>query len=1114
MVVGPVFAMRPPQRTTTGGAATHSATQITKQLRVQHLTFQQRSCMHGCSRTRAGGARKRGGPPASCPRAANGLRPPGGPPSRVWQAVAANCVLVMSGPLESLYGACLPGNGGGGDWEGEGWASIVDSMLRGGPSDMVAGGASHLLGGSAWATMNQKQGTPALSVSLQQQQTQQQQEQQQQQHQQQQQQLQQLQQQLQRYAPPQSGSEGEESMPFDLGGPSDKENAKLPHSSFSSSPGLGARHGSAKRHQSSRRGGRGKRRRRLRGESDSEGSEWRPDADTSDSATLHPAAAAAARAAPGAASRNRYKQHRQQQHLQRLHQQQQQQDSDDSAVSVGSLCLSSLPHALKPQKEQQTQQQPYQQQHYQQQQQQQHYPHQKSQESDPLGYSLSPFNSGGLHGGSGPSSASAATASSSSAAAAAAADARLENAALNDYDMCEVSVEWHLPELPETPDRQRGLVPVRRVFGINAGMTLFNLHRIICISLGLDEERMCALNHVWILPNNTTYGGGPLTKSRSSGGAGPGGAASSNRLKVTTDRAAEYRHSICCYLDEEERIIPRPESVLIYVLGCVQMQILSVLRNKTKQNALIWVSHPCRYSSEADAAATAAARPVTMLLSMLPLGGPPAASAALQCHTGVFSTAAASAAAIHTVADAAAARAAGFAVLAAPSVTSPLPGSKVAATVPRCVAAGSYGTAPGLEGMDSCVLQCYSESIHEFWRDTGRVRQLAIRVSRQSLQGKRCIEEGPSRIKQLLMQQHHQQHQQLRPFHQSSQQHLGLPQHKHQHALQQQQQQRLLLLDEDQAGIEDPHYHEAAPAAKNSDPQQMLLVPYGSSGCQMFGRLNAPGGPSGGPSGALSLPAGPPDAPDDATDETELLPRDLYGDAAGEAAAAQVPWDFSSPMLLQGTLQQQLLQHQQQQQQQQMLGFDALLMQPDNYFLLQQQQQQLNPFLQLEGLSPEAASLFLGQQLLQQGKHQQQQLFPLLETPKLAPRLDGFDLEEGEEGAAAATAADCSSALPAALTLQPLAEAHHGLRGAPTGARCLEAHIGGGVSPTKEAQTARTEDLSCSSFCCLQESDKEEELLLQQFQANRTATPALLRALQQLQLQPWATASAPAEGAQ
>ena len=42
---------------------------------------------------------------------------------------------------------------------------------------------------------------------------------------------------------------------------------------------------------------------------------------------------------------------------------------------------------------------------------------------------------------------------------------------------------------------------------------------------------------------------------------------------MTTDRAAEYRHSICCYLDEAERVLPRPESVLIYVLGCVQMQV-------------------------------------------------------------------------------------------------------------------------------------------------------------------------------------------------------------------------------------------------------------------------------------------------------------------------------------------------------------------------------------------------------------------------------------------------------------------------------------------------------------------------------------------------------------
>lgn len=81
---------------------------------------------------------------------------------------------------------------------------------------------------------------------------------------------------------------------------------------------------------------------------------------------------------------------------------------------------------------------------------------------------------------------------------------------------------------------------------------------------------MCQLNHVWILPNNTTYGGGPLTKSRSTGQG-----ISACRLKVTTDRAVEYRHSIGCFLDEDDNVIPKPESVLIYVLGCVQMQVSS-----------------------------------------------------------------------------------------------------------------------------------------------------------------------------------------------------------------------------------------------------------------------------------------------------------------------------------------------------------------------------------------------------------------------------------------------------------------------------------------------------------------------------------------------------------
>ncbi|KAL8438805.1 hypothetical protein Efla_003842 [Eimeria flavescens] len=988
------------------------------------------------------------------------------------------------GPIESLYGTCLPSNGGGGEWSGEGWASIVDAMLRGGGGalDMGGGGAPHLRGAPGWPSLaGQAQATPALSASLQQQQMQQQMqqqlhhrqlEQQQQSLQQQQHMQQQLQQHLQRYSRPplQQESEHEELMPFNLDGHgADGDNGEEPASSCCSSPRLLGCHKTGKRHSASRQGVRGKRRRRLRPESDSEDSDWRPEKEARGTETVPRPHLPSAPAAGAAANRHRFKQQRQQRLQLQQQQQQHQQESDDSAVSVGSLCLSSLAHTLKPHQQQQhPQQHPQQQQRFQQQQedchqQQPHYTEQHQQQLAPLGFSLSPFNSSGLHV---PSASSAAAAAAAASSVAAGAEARLENAALNDYDMCEVSVEWHLPELPETADRQRGLVPVRRVFGINAGMTLFNLHRIICISLGLDEDRMCSLNHVWILPNNTTYGGGPLTKSRSSAGGGPGGPPSSNRLKVTTDRAAEYRHSICCYLDEDERIIPRPESVLIYVLGCVQMQvqILSVLRNKTKQNALIWV--------------------------------------------------------------------------------------------PRCVAAGSYGTAPGLEvnwnspdevsrhlpaleidvktinlgfietrfskntsisrrtkmiradGMDSCVLQCYSESIHEFWKDTSRVRQLAIRVSRQSVQGKRSIEEGPSRIKQLLMHRHHQQqphhqqhHQQIMPFHQASQQQLELQQHKQQHALQQQQQ---LLLQETHAADDEAQSNGAAAAATNNDPQKMMLVPYGGPECHLSTDFEALGG-------------GPPEAPDDAAEGPDFLPlQPAYGVAAAAATTA-LPWELDNPSLLQGTLQQQLLQHEQLQQQQG-TGLGSLLMQSDGYFLLQQQQQQQQqqfaPFLQLDGFSPEAASLFLQQQLLQHGQQQQQQQqFPLLEGTDFAAPLDGFAVQANPNLAAAAAAAaaagDSSTGLSAPLELEALTGAHHGMRGSP----------GGGPSqgPSKnecllrtETQPTHIEDLSCSSnsFCYMQENEKEDELLLQQFQATGTATPALLRALQQLQLQPWAAAAA------
>ena len=329
---------------------------------------------------------------------------------------------------ECLYGGPLPVESGA-DWESEGWAAIVDSMLRGAPADM---GPPSLLGDPRWAPLSEATGS--LSLPLQQQQLQQQ---QQQEHQQQ----VLLQQQLHEGTP--SGEEEEcDGVPFDLGGPQAMDGGP---SFCCSSPRPLVTRGTAKRQLRPRRGGRGKKRRRQRHDSDGSGdSDWRPQHSSSVDikAPRYPTPPPPPPAAANG-SRHTYRQ------------QQQQQDSDDSSVSVGSLCLSSLPHPLPSHPQQQQQQ-------------------------EALQFAVSPFS-----GGLAPSSSSA---SAAAATAAAAVEPRLENAALNDYDMCEISVEWHLPELPETAERQKGLVPVRRVFGINAGMTLFNLHRIICISLGLEEE--------------------------------------------------------------------------------------------------------------------------------------------------------------------------------------------------------------------------------------------------------------------------------------------------------------------------------------------------------------------------------------------------------------------------------------------------------------------------------------------------------------------------------------------------------------------------------------------------------------------------------------------------
>ncbi|XP_026194103.1 uncharacterized protein LOC34621313 [Cyclospora cayetanensis] len=407
------------------------------------------------------------------------------------------------GAADSRYGrGGLPPEGSA-DWESEGWAAIVDSMLHGGSTQDM--GASTLLGAPAWGPLNETGPLFALPSG----------------------------QQPPLKQPPlkhQGQHQGyQQEQPYDgfLGG-ADAENCANPFDTRRLSdqrtlPSLCCSDPKPRKRQLRVRcTERGKRRRKRRGASDSEDSDWRPQ--------RSPSADSASAGSPSSPSATAC--------------------ADASQTRRNSSMAPSCPS------------------------------------------------------------------SSSSAAAARGEELRLENAALNDYDMCEISVEWHLPELPETAERQKGLVPIRRVFGINAGMTLFNLHRIICISLGLDEE----------------------------------------------------------------------------------VQILSVLRNKTKQNALIWV--------------------------------------------------------------------------------------------PRCVAAGSYGTAPGSDinwnspdevsqhvptlEIDVKTInlgfietrfskntsisrrtkmiraECYSESIHDFWRDSARVRQLAIRVSRQTSHGRRCLD-APSKPKQLLM---------------------------------------------------------------------------------------------------------------------------------------------------------------------------------------------------------------------------------------------------------------------------------------------------------------------------------------------------------------------------
>ncbi|PFH33048.1 hypothetical protein BESB_082470 [Besnoitia besnoiti] len=271
-------------------------------------------------------------------------------------------------------------------------------------------------------------------------------------------------------------------------------------------------------------------------------------------------------------------------------------------------------------------------------------------------------------------------------------DVKYETVNLGEYDMCEVVVSWHLPRLTASPDRPADAVPIRRVFGINAGMTLFNLHRIICISMGLsDDSQASAFNHVWVLPSNNTYGGGPLTKSRASRVA---------RVKVTTDRAVEYRHSITVSLDSSSRVVATPESVLLYVLGCVQLhvQLAGVMRNRTKQNSLIWVPRCIANGTYGT--------------------GPPSgtdwnSSAEICNHIPSFQVD------VHKINT-----------------------QFIDTRFSKNTSFSRRTKMIRAEGIDEDILRCYSESIHDFWQDPERVRDLSVRVTRQSMSGtkRRCLE--------------------------------------------------------------------------------------------------------------------------------------------------------------------------------------------------------------------------------------------------------------------------------------------------------------------------------------------------------------------------------------
>eukprot|EP00920_Eleutheroschizon_duboscqi_P015295 GHVT01035376.1.p1 GENE.GHVT01035376.1~~GHVT01035376.1.p1 ORF type:complete len:729 (-),score=192.72 GHVT01035376.1:152-2338(-) len=111
------------------------------------------------------------------------------------------------------------------------------------------------------------------------------------------------------------------------------------------------------------------------------------------------------------------------------------------------------------------------------------------------------------------------------------------------------------------PPLPPGKLPaIRRRLGISPTITLANLHRLVCISMGIcDDSSMTTLNHLWVLPNQTLYGSGPAFKTR---------AISTRLLTITTDRAVEFRHAVVGTKDPSGNLVTSaPSGCLSYVLG-------------------------------------------------------------------------------------------------------------------------------------------------------------------------------------------------------------------------------------------------------------------------------------------------------------------------------------------------------------------------------------------------------------------------------------------------------------------------------------------------------------------------------------------------------------------